>query len=295
MSIQKAVTVKSSPARQRKARQLEEYFNALQQYRYFLIASITGLPASVLKQSKSLLREDGSLLKVVKNTVFLIALEKAGKNPKEAEQHLKGQNAVIFTNKNPFSIIFFLDKQKIMREARAGDVATNEIVLPAGNTGIPPGPMISNFNKLGIPTRVQEGSIWIAKDTVVARPGDVISPELAELLTKLGLKPIESKLQIKAIYLDGRIISPKDVELDVKLWRDRLSSAHTQAYNLAFNAALPLPQVLPAIIGKAHMEALALAAQAGFPAKEAVPMILAKAEAQAKALYEKLKAIKPEL
>ncbi|MCC6003377.1 MAG: 50S ribosomal protein L10 [Thermofilum sp.] len=293
--MQKAAGVRSSPARARKSRLLEGYVKALEQYRYFLVATITGLPASVIKASKSLLLGDGSLLKVVKNTIFLIALEKAGKNAKEAEQYLKGQNAVIFTNKNPFSIIFFLDKQKIMREARAGDIATSEIVLPAGNTGIPPGPMISNFNKLGIPTRVQEGSIWIAKDTVVARPGDVISPELAEVLTRLGLKPIESKLQIKAIYLDGKIVAPKDVELDVKLWVDRLASAHAQACSLAFNAALPIPQTLPALISRAHAEALALASQAGYPTKEVLPTVLGRAEAQAKALYEKLKTIYPEL
>lgn len=294
MSLQ-AVSVKSSPARARKAKLLEELSGYLKQYRYYMVASITGLPASVVKTSRSLLRSDGSLMKVVKNTIFLLALKNTGKYVEGIEEHLRGQNAVIFTNKNPFEILFFLDKQKIMREARAGDIATSEIVLPAGNTGIPPGPMISNFNKLGIPTRVQEGSIWIAKDTVVAKPGDVISPELAELLSKLGLKPIESKLQIKTIYLDGKVVSPKDVELDVSLWKNRLVSAHIEAYNLAFNAALPLPQVLPQLIAKAHIEALALASNAAYPAREALPQILAKAEAQAKALYERLKAVKPEL
>jgi len=40
---------------------------------------------------------------------------------------------------------------------------------------------------LKIQTKVQGNVIYVAKDTVVAKPGDKISADLASLLQKLGL------------------------------------------------------------------------------------------------------------
>ncbi len=286
-------TSKMSPARARKAKFIGELKEYLQKYRYFMLAGITGLPTSVIKESRRLLYQRGSILKVIKNTLFLIALKEVGKYSDQFKDALRGQNAVIFTNENPFEIILFLDKQKILREARPGDIATKEILIPAGNTGIPPGPAISLFNKLNIPIRVQEGSIWVARDTIVAKPGDVITPELADLLNKLGMKPIESKLNIKLIAMDGRVAKPDEVELDPKLVAEKLRVAHSQAFNLAFNAALPIPQIISMLVAKAHLQAMAVAVEASIPDKNTLPYTLAKAHSAALAIYNLVKSRNP--
>ncbi|QOJ78399.1 50S ribosomal protein L10 [Infirmifilum lucidum] len=286
-------TSKMSPARARKARLVEELKEYLRNYRYFMLAGTTGLPSSVIKGSRRLLYQKGSALKVIKNTLFLIALKEVGKYSDQFKDALKGQNAVIFTNENPFEVILFLDKQKILREARPGDVATREILIPAGNTGITPGPAISLFNKLNIPIRVQEGSIWVTKDTVVAKPGDVVTPELADLLNKLGMKPIESKLNIKLIVIDGRVVKPEDVELDPNLAIEKLRVAYSQAFNLAFNAALPVPQIVSMLVAKAYLQAMAVAVEAGIPDKSTLPYTLARAHSAALAIYNLVKSKNP--
>ena len=280
---------RTRPIPQRKVKLVEELASYLKSYKYFMLASIQGITAPVLHETRTLLRERGTLLKVIKNRLFLKALQKLGYDISEFEKLLTGQNAAIFTNTNPFEVMIYLDKQKIFREAKAGDTATSEIVVPSGNTGIPPGPAISLFNKLKIPMRIQEGSIWVTKDTVVAKPGDVISQELAELLAKLGIKPIESKVAIKAIYLDGRIILPQEIEVGPEVYKEKIIKAHREAYNLAVNAALPIPEALENAIGKAHLEALALAVNAGIITKETAELVIAKAEAEARALYNILK------
>ncbi len=295
MQVYKKEFKRHKPIPERKIRAVEELKNYIKQHKYFMIASIYGITAPVLHETRALLRERGTLLKVVKNRLFHMAVKELGKDVPELEEILTGQNAVIFTDENPFEVVIYLDKQKIYREAKAGDVATSEIVVPSGNTGIPPGPSISLFNKLKIPMRIQEGSIWVTKDTVVAKPGDVISQELAELLAKLGIKPIESKLSIKAIYLDGRIVKPEEVEFGHDLFFERVAQAHREAYNLAVNAALPIPEALEAAVAKAHMEALSLAVNAGILTKDTVGMVLAKAEAEAQALYNIIKQKAPEI
>lgn len=293
MSFQEAVQL--SKAKQRKQRMLEEYEALLKSNKYYLLADIRGLPTSVIKGSRSILRERGSYLKVIKNTVFLIALERAGRVAEGIEKLLQGQNAVIFTNENPFEIMLFLEKQKIVREARAGDIATGDIVIPAGNTGISPGPVLSLFGKLKVPTRIEEGSIYVVKDTLVAKAGDVVTPELAELLSKLGLKPIESKPRIKAICMDHKLVTLDQVVLEPKHYEESIREAYAYAFNLAINAALPLPEVVSLLIRRAHTEALAIAAEAAVVTPETVSLVLAKAEAAARALYEAIKRRNPSL
>ena len=68
-------------------------------------------------------------------------------------------------NKSPFKLNVLLAKNKIMMIARGGDIASIDIVVPAKNTGIAPGPMLTEFKEAGIPTKIDQGTIWIAKDS----------------------------------------------------------------------------------------------------------------------------------
>ena len=153
---------------------------------------------------------------VAKNKIASLALKNAGiKNYDQFAPLLDGQNALIFTNMNPFKLYLSLEKGKVNLPARAGDVATDEIIVPAGNTGIPPGPVLSEFKEANVATRIESGSIYVSKDSVVARPGDVISPKLAGLLSRLNLKPIKAGLSIFMASSAGLLLLQKDITIDL--------------------------------------------------------------------------------
>ncbi|RLE98718.1 MAG: 50S ribosomal protein L10 [Thermoprotei archaeon] len=289
--------VRTRPYPERKVKRIEEYASLLKRYKYVLLVDIVGVPAPALHEARRALRERGAVLKVIKNTLFAKALEKvADEKPGllALKEKLKGQNAAIFTDENPFSTLLFLRRYKVSREARPGDKATSDIVIPSGNTGFAPGPIISLFNKLRIPIRIQEGSIWVASDTVVARKGDTISPELAELLNKMGLKPIEMSLQVKVLLVDGRAVEPEEVEVEPEAYEEMVAEAHSRAVNLALNACLPVREVADLLVAKAHFEAMALAVSAAIPVPGALEAALARASAEARALYELVKSQSPE-
>ena len=209
-------------AKIKRVRELAELF---EKYDSVLVVNITGVPAPVLHEMRKKLREEGHVLKVVKNTLAKIAIDEVAEKKRGIERlkdRLVGQNALIFTSENVFSLKMFLDKNKIAREARAGDVAQSDVVVPAGNTNLAPGPVLSLFSKLKIPTNIKEGSIWVAKDTVVAKKGDVISSDLAELLRKLDVKPIEVGLEVKAAYADGVVLAAEALEIDLEEIREEL-------------------------------------------------------------------------
>ncbi|MGI0019661.1 MAG: hypothetical protein ACREAY_04240 [Nitrososphaera sp.] len=52
---------------------------------------------------------------------------------------------------------------------------------------------------MAVRTKIDGGTIWVNRDTVVAKPGDAISMQLASLLSKLNIKPIEAGIAVNFI------------------------------------------------------------------------------------------------
>src|SRR3989442_9071233 len=126
---------------------------------------------------------------VVKNTLAILALKNAGiKNADELLKHLTGQNALIFSNLDPFKLFLTLEKNKVNLPARAGDVAPEDIIVPAGNTGLPAGAVMREFRGAGITTKIEGGSVWGEKGTVCVKKGEGIFPKPGTLLFKVGVK-----------------------------------------------------------------------------------------------------------
>lgn len=223
---------------------------------------------------------------VAKNKLAVIALKRTKlKGIEELTQRLDGQNALIFTDMNPFKLFLLLEKNRVDLPARAGDTATGDIVIPAGNTGQPPGPIISEFKEVGVSTRIDTGSIWVKKDTVVAKAGDKITPKLAGLLSKLGIKPIRAGVSLFTAYIDGMTLQEEDVRLDLSAYQKHLVEAHTAGLALALEASYPSPLILPMLLSRAAAHGRSLAAAAGHMTKETAPEILARAQREVSAVY----------
>jgi len=222
-----------------KARQVEEIKKLLSQYRVIGIASLEKVRAAQLQELKRKLEKE-VVMKVFKNTLVKRAIDELG-DPKlkKLEEYLTGPNIFLFTNMNPFKLSILLEKNKVRAIAKAGDKASFDVVVPAGNTGLSPGPVISQFSTVGIPTRIESGSVWVNKDTLVCRKGEVISLQLANILSKLGIKAVEIGLSLKVVYDDGYIITEEDLAVDLDEIRKSIEEAHSYAFNLSINAAIP--------------------------------------------------------
>ncbi|MCD6469345.1 50S ribosomal protein L10 [Candidatus Bathyarchaeota archaeon] len=272
-----------------KSEKVKEIKNLLMKYRALGIASLHKVRAQQLQEIRRKL-ENVAYLKVYKNTLVERALRELKDKPnlEKLKEHMQGSNLYIFTNHNPFKLALLLEKSKVKAPARAGDVATEDIVVPAGNTGLPPGPVISQLNAVGIPTRIEGGSVWVSKDTVVAKKGEVINESLAAALSKLGLKPIELGLSLKAVYDDGVVLSEEDLKIDLNEYRRSIGEAYAQSLNLAINSAYLTSETVVPIIQKAVFEARNLALNAEVFLPEVLPDLLMKAHLEALALDAKI-------
>jgi large subunit ribosomal protein L10 len=285
------VTTRAKKIPEWKIKEVEELTELAKTHKVLLIVDLMKTPTAQLQRIRRKIERklgDAVVMRVAKNTLMKIALERAGIDTKKLEEYLTGVNMFIFTNMNPFEVAMTIDKVYATAPAKPGDVAPTEIVLPAGNTGFKPGPIMSVFGKLKVPIRVQGGTIWIAKDTKVAKPGDTISPELASLLQKLGIEPIIVKLKIKAAYDSGVIIPGDQLILDLEAYRNDVIRAHLNALWLGVEIAYPEPQVLEIAIPLAVRRALAVAAEAGYITPDNAEYVLRLAVSRALAVVASL-------
>src|SRR3989475_11732011 len=161
-------------------------------------------------------------------------------------------------------------------------------MVPAGNNGLAPGPVISEFGEIKVQTRIEGGSIWVARDPEVARRGHLITPKMASVLSKLGLKPMEAGLTLATAYDNGTILRADDLVLDISTYRKDVFQAISNAFGLSIDAGYVTPENAPRILGKGMREALAIAVEAGFLESGTIEPVLRRAVMNAKVLLQKI-------
>jgi large subunit ribosomal protein L10 len=203
-------------------------------------------------------------------------------------EYLTGANVFLFADFNPFELALLLEKGKVRVTAKAGDIAAVDVIVSSGNTGQPPGPIISQLNAVGLPTRIESGSVWITKDTLVAKKGEVISRRLASVLSKLGMKPVEAGLSLKVAYDEGLMISEEQLRIDIDKTKKSIKDAHADAFALSLSIAYPTSQTIQMLVQISHHETYALAINAVIPTKETIRDLVRKAHVEMLSLSSRL-------
>jgi large subunit ribosomal protein L10 len=266
---------------QKKISDVEEVAQLIKKHKVIGIASLQKVRAAQLQEFKKNLA-DKVFMRVIQNTLMRRAIENSNEKPelKKLVEYLEGSNIYLFTDLNPFKLALLLKKGKVKTTAKSGDMAAFDVVVPAGNTAQPPGPIISRLNAVGLPTRIESGSVWITKDTLVAEKGDIISERLASILSKLGIKPVEAGLVMKVAYDENLIITEEQLRIDVDEIRRNIENAHADAFSLSLTVAYPTMENTEMLVQIAHQEAYVLAINAVIPTKETMKDLIRRAHAE---------------
>jgi len=262
-------------------------------YKVLAVVNLEKVRASQLLPLRKKLGEDVKIFSI-KNKIAKKALEKLDvKGIEKTIAQLKGQCVFLFTNMSPFKLNVLLGKNKVMLAARGGDIASMDVIVEPKNTGIAPGPMLTEFKENGIPTKIDQGTIWIMKETTPVKKGGVVSEKLATLLGKLDIKPIEAKIVLSSALEEGIQYSKEEMIIDVEKFREELIQSHQQAITLSIEAGYITPDNIEQILSKAAQSARSLSTESGFMTDDTKDAILQKANSHAKGLSEKAKDYKP--
>jgi large subunit ribosomal protein L10 len=260
---------------------VDDTVKLLDDYKLIGAADLTKVGSGMLQDMRKQLRGRVTI-RGIKNTLMRIAMERASlEGTDDFLSEIKGQNIYIFSNGNPFELAMTLHRNKVRVFAKDGDTALETLVIPSGNTGLSPGPIISKFGGLGIRTRIEAGNIWVVQDTEVAKAGDTISADLADLLTRLGIRASEMGLEIKAVYEGGIVIPREDLILDMDVYAERLARAYSGAFQVALKAVYVTPSTIIPLLSMAAQNARNVALEAAYLTPETAPELIARANSQA--------------
>ena len=270
-----------------KENELKSVASLIGKYSVIGVADLENFPADLFqklrKQLNGKVEFTGSKQRVIKKAFEQSKLKESG-----LLDSIKGSCAIIATNLNPFELYAILKKNSGKIGAKPGIIAPFDIIVPAGDTGLPPGPALSDLKQAGLPVKVQGATISIPEDTVVAKKGEIIKPVVASTLAKLDIKPIKVMLGLVCAYEEGQLYKADVLDIDMEKQFEKFCTAHRNALALALEIAYCASATTPLLLQKAHRNALAVALESSFPEKEVLPMLLQKAEMQANAIKAKI-------
>ncbi|MGA7476276.1 MAG: 50S ribosomal protein L10 [Thermoplasmata archaeon] len=251
------------------------------------VVGIRGVPASALQSMRRELRNRNHPIMVATNSTIRHALEKAMAE-RPAFQPLLAQvtdpTAILSAEGNPFSLYQEFLRTRSPTPARGGEVAPADILVPAGTTSFKPGPIVGELQHAGFPAAIEKGKVILKKDTTIVRAGGTISREVAGLLTRLEIFPLEVGLTLRAVVDGSTFYPPEVLSVDLDARRADLARAAAHAIGLAVEIGYPTPQSMPRLLARAHRRALGVALATGYITKETIEPLFAKAMREAAAV-----------
>jgi len=250
------------------------------------LVNVQGIPAKQLMKMRGNLRQQG-LLVVSKKTLLKLAIEnvKANKSNLEAiEEHIDGQVGIMATDMNSFQLFKELEKTKAKAPAKGGELSPEDITIEKGETSFKPGPIVGEMQKAGLPAAIEKGKIVIRKTVTPVKAGEAIPAELAQILTKMDIYPLEVGLDLLATYEDGEIFNRDVLDVDPEEYLQNLKLANMYGFNLAMEIGWASPTTIRPMLQLASMKARNLSINAAIPTSETIKTLLALASMKAMAI-----------
>ena len=274
-----------------KYQKVDDLTNILKAHAVIGIAEIGGIPAPQMQQMRQNLR--GKLLiQSSKNTLFFRAIDAVSEDingAQDLKSLIQGQTALISTDMNPFKLYGTLKETKTKAPAKGGEIAPQDIMVKAGDTSFKPGPIVGELQKVGIPAAIQGGKVVIKKDKVLVKAGEKISRDIAQMITRLEIFPLEIGIKLQGVLEEGFIFKPDVLDIDMDQYLSQFHLAASNAFNLAVETAWYTSLTIQPLIQKAHRDAFALAMDAGVINADTIAKLCAKAHRSMLSVASKVK------
>jgi len=282
------------PKKDCKIKTLQKVKKYLDDYKQLLICDIKDLPADMVHKARKLLRDIKSEMVCGKTTVMIYAikayLEEKKKLPGHHSHdglqaimgHIPGmQIALVFTNQDTSKITEITSKFLVEKQAKVGAISPIEVTLPAGPTGMDAS-QIDYFQALKIPTKVVKNQLEIMSPTKILTIGQKISMSEINLMKKFNIKPYKHYVQIRKIYLNGKVYGEEILKINDTYLKERLERGITNVAALSLRLGVPTKASAVHTISNCFRNLAALGASTGTTFKQAEGLMSGPGEAPKK-------------
>jgi len=268
----------------------QEYFTRLQglldEYPQILVVNADNVGSNHLQNIRKTLRPKAVML-MGKNTMIRKAIRMhLDKNPhlEALLPILRGNIGFIFIKSDMNGVREELLKNKVGAAAKAGGVAPNDVIVPAGPTGMEP-TQTSFLQALNIASKINKGQVEIMADVHLIKAGERVGNSEAALLGKLNIRPFSYGLKILHVYDDGNVYDPSVLSLTDSDLIEKFRAGVNNIASIGLEIGYPTLASLPhsVINSFKNILAVSLGIDYTFPASEKIKAFLANPGAFASA------------
>jgi len=241
----------------------EVYFEKLKQlldtYPSIFLVNVDNVGSNQMHQIRVALRGKGVVL-MGKNTMVRRAIRTLLSELPQFERllpYIKGNVGFVFTNQELKEIRTIITSNKVAAPARAGMLATVDVTVPGGNTGMEPG-KTSFFQALRIPTKIARGTIEIVNDVQVISAGQRVGSSEAALLNMLNISPFTFGMTVVQIFDAGNVFTPDILDIEEKVLIDRFLSGITTIASISLALHYPTIVSIPHLLVNTYKNLLAV-------------------------------------
>ncbi len=252
--------IKNKPIPQWKIEEINHLIDLFKNYKNVVVIEVAHINDMQIQTMRKILRGK-AVFRMSRKSLQLRAIEQyksqaKKKNLDQLADHIPGQSSLVFTNLDIFELKKLFLENEWMVPAKPNEVTPVDIWVPAGDTGLPTGQVISELNMtLRLPTRIMNDTIHIREDTRTHKAGDVVDVKQAAVLKKLGITPIESLITIHFAWSDGEIIPEEILYMDTEQFQQDFAMAYRQALSILFEMPFFLEDMSEDYVRKAASEA----------------------------------------
>ena len=123
-------------------------------------------------------------------------------------------------------------------------------------------------------------NVVVQQDATVVKEGEPVPKNVADVLTKLEIYPMEVGMDLLAVCEGDTIYTADVLKIDEEETLQTIITAYQSAINLSVNAGIINSESAPLLIQKAARDAMNLAVNANILTSETTDKILSKAYAQ---------------
>jgi len=252
-------TPKTAHVSEKKKKAVLDLSKLLKEKKTFLIASIKNIPGSQFQEIVKRLR-GRAIVKVPKKNLIIKALDSSKEEEiKKVKESITNDFALLFSDIDCFELAIDLIRKKSPAKAKVGQIAPEDIEIPAGPTDLVPGPAISELGSLGIQIQIEGGKITIKAPKVIAKKGTKITQGAADMMSKLDIKPFTiGFIPVAAFDNESKIFYP-EINLNPDKTLEDFKEAYGRALPFAVQIGYTTPETITFLIGKAGRHEITLA------------------------------------